>query len=119
MARPWQCFSNSKPKTAFKLKFFSDSKNIKHCKKRKKKSVAPARRLTRECTFFFSIQLLGSQAACLKLRVRAHDAACGLAYDAARKLERTQELNEKKICPELSSSLPEALGVLLTKTVYC
>jgi len=87
---------------------------------KKKKKISRARTASHaRVHIFFSIQLLGSQAACLKLRVHAHDAACGLAYDAARKLERTQELNEKKICPELSSSLPEALGVLLTKTVYC
>jgi hypothetical protein len=53
MARPWQCFSNSKPETAFKVKFLSDSSQFKHCQKKKKIRRARAASCARETDFFF------------------------------------------------------------------
>ena len=81
MARPWQCLPNPKPETAFKLKFFSDSSKSNIAKKIYIYSRARARRHARRRArarakdkYFFSIQLLINQAACLKQCTRARDA---------------------------------------------
>ena len=58
----WQCFFQPDNETAFKVKVFSDWRQIKHCKTLQKNQS--------RATDFFQIQLLNSQAACLKPRAQ-------------------------------------------------